>query len=93
MVEIFNRYLIDLNQQRAENGTLMKEQVKVLGERAWLIIKSFRYIGKLSTRSAELGFYITKLVKATEFDPQIIVQSNLSRANIRVKIRVCRNSK
>ena len=32
------------------------------------IVKSFKYTRRPSTRSAELGFYITKLVKITGFD-------------------------
>ncbi len=40
MVEIFDRFLIDLNQQRAENESLTKDQVKVLEERALLEIYS-----------------------------------------------------
>ena len=42
-------------------------QVKVLGEQARFIVKSFRYTGRPSGRSAELGFYITKLAEATGF--------------------------
>ncbi len=33
-----------------------------------MIVKFFRYSKRSSVKSAELGFYITKLVKATEFD-------------------------
>jgi len=68
MVEIFDYYLTDLNQQRAENDILTKEQVKVLEEQARFIVKFFRYIGRLSTRLAKLRFYITKLAKVTGFD-------------------------
>ena len=34
------------------------------------IVKSFRYTGRPNIRSAELGFYITKLAKAIGFDPR-----------------------
>ena len=36
----------------------------------WFIVKSFRYTGRPSGRSAELGFYITKLAKAIGFSPK-----------------------
>ncbi len=52
------------------NGTLTKDQIKVLEEWVRFIIKSFKYTGRLSVRLAELGFYITKLTKATGFDPR-----------------------
>ena len=69
-VEIFDRYLTDLNQHQGEDGTLTKDQIKVLGERARFIVKSFRYSGRSSTRSAELGYYITKLAEAIGFSPR-----------------------
>ncbi len=40
----------------------------MLEKQARFIVKSFRYSGRLSTRSAELGFYITKLAEAIRFD-------------------------
>jgi len=72
MVEIFNQFLTDLNQQQVENGSLTKDQIKVLGETARFIVKFFRYIGRLSVRSAELRFSITKLAEATGFDPRCL---------------------
>jgi len=60
-------YLANLNKQRDKNGNLTKEQVKALGEQARFIVKSFKYTGRPSGRSAELGFYITKLAEAIEF--------------------------
>ncbi len=69
-VEIFDRYLDSLNKQRDQNGNLTKDQVKALGEQARFIVKSFRYTGRPSMRSAELGFYITKLAEATGFNPR-----------------------
>ena len=41
--------------------------MKALGEQARFIVKFFRYQRKLSAKSAELGFYIIKLAKATGF--------------------------
>ena len=69
-VEIFDRYLDSLNKQRDQDGHLTKEQVKALGEQARFIVKLFRYTGRPSIRSAELGFYITKLAEATRFSPR-----------------------
>ncbi len=65
----------DLNKQRDKDDNLTKEQVKALGEQAWFIVKSFRYTGKLSGRSAELGFYITRLAEATGFSPRWLHES------------------
>ena len=47
-------------------------QIKALGEQARFIVKSFRYISRPNARSAELGFYITKLAEATGFDPRCL---------------------
>jgi len=69
-VKIFDHYLDSLNKQRDQDGNLTKEQVKALGEQVRFIVKSFRYIGRPSTRSAELGFYIIKLAEATGFNPR-----------------------
>src|SRR6266542_1932515 len=66
-VKIFDRYLGHLNKQRKKDGNLTKEQVKAFGEQARFIVKSFRYTGRPSGRSAELGFYITKLAEAIGF--------------------------
>ncbi len=52
---------------RNMDSNLTKEQVKALGEQAQFIVKSFRYTERPSIRLAELGFYITKLAKATGF--------------------------
>ena len=71
-VKIFDWYLADVNKQCNKNGILTKDQVKALGEQARFIVKSFKYTGRLSARSAELGFYITKLVEAIEFDPRCL---------------------
>ena len=72
LVKIFDQYLADLNKQWAEDSSLTKDQVKILEERAWFIIKSFRYISRPSIRSAELRFYITKLAEVTGFDPRCL---------------------
>jgi len=61
---------VKLNKQRAENGTLTKDQVKALGKWVRFIVKSFRYIGRSSVRSTELRFYITKLAETTGFNPR-----------------------
>ena len=74
-VEIFDWYLAELNKQQAEDGTLTNDQVKALGERAWFIVKSFRYQEKLSAKSAELKFYITKLAEAIRFDPKHLYEA------------------
>ncbi len=50
-------------------------QIKALGEQAWLIVKSFRYTGRPSGRSAKVGFYITKLAEATGFSPRWLYES------------------
>ena len=55
-----------------ENGSLTKDQVKVLGERAWFIVKSFRYTGRPSARSAKLEYYIIKLAEVIGFDPRCL---------------------
>ena len=67
-VEVFDRYLDNLNKQRGTDGALPKDQIKDLSEQARLIVKAFRYRGRPTTRSAELGFYITKLVEKIGFD-------------------------
>ncbi len=72
MVKIFDQYLAKLNKQWVEDDTLTNDQVKALEERAYFIVNSFKYQGRLSAKSAELRFYIIKLTEATGFDSKCL---------------------
>ena len=64
--------MAELNKQRAEDNTLINDQVKALGKWAQFIVKSFRYTRKPNARSAELRFYIIKLLEAIGFDSRCL---------------------